>query len=276
MFDKLEMRSQIKMDLKAVEGMYLPSQTVRMASSIYKRTLYVLDSNRVVMFFIETDPIWPDIAPTKITANPARWASFDDFMASLSIFCDPRLLEITRIDHAVDIEMPIEHIYQGMRIKHKKQNSIYKENCSIRGPFLTGFYLGVKPEFYCIYDKAYQLTVRQKLIKNKELERGILSRIELRQFKRKVKYKQLNELINYLSDPPFTNIEFFEAKDNSRKSEALKILMNEDGLQRAVAQLNRHHNFRRNNKKYLTEIDFESTIRILYEENLRRFFKVVQ
>ncbi|MFA6236760.1 MAG: hypothetical protein WC635_05475 [Bacteriovorax sp.] len=276
MFDKLEMRSEEILNLKELEKV-LPHKTAMMGSSSYKRALYVLNSSNEVLFIIHSDPIWSNMAPTKISTNPKRWSSFNDFRAALAKFCNPDLLEITRIDHAVDIEISIEKLYQCTRIKNKTQYSYYKEHCSVRGTYLTGFYLGVEPEIYCIYDKGYQKSLRnKKLVRNKDCEIGLLSRIELRQRKHKVKYKHLNELINYLTDTPFTNIEFYEAKDNSKKAEALQLLMNEDGLQRAVAQLSRHNNFSRNNKKNLTPTNLESTVRDAYEENLRRFFEVSQ
>ncbi len=275
MIDKLEMRTNEFVNCSVLSTLFPNDQICKVPDSLYRICCIVKIDNKELLT-IKVNPRWGGYE-SKIIANPSKWESYNHFFRLLSKLCNTNHLEIIRIDHAVDVLIPIDQIYSGIRIKYKKGQTTFKENCSHVGKFLTGFIFGQKPELYCIYDKGYQLNVK-KLKRDKANERGKISRIELRQFGIKIKYKHLSELLNYVDNPPFIGIEFYQISDgtnNSLKAQALAILMNHDGLSRARVRLNEQNNFDRNCKKYLKSTDLQKKLNQQYQAELRQFFEFI-
>ena len=100
------------------------------------------------------------------------------------------------------------------------------------------------------------------------------TRIELRQFGKKIKYRQLEDLGNYLVEPPFYNVEFQIINPETStfpKSQALERIISIDGLYNAYFNLNKNNNFKRDCAKYLTHIDLQETLTSRYRESLGQF-----
>jgi hypothetical protein len=287
MLDKLEMRTTEQIDFNILFDIF-PKHKIKKKYDRYYRTCVVIRKNGKEVITIKAGLHFGGICETKIIINPSKFESFKELTLLLKKICDLRILEITRIDHAIDLSIPIDQIIYGIRVKYKRAQKIFKdfnpydeyfkENYSHDGSFVTGSYYGQSPELYCIYDKGYKLACdAKKYTRNKLFERRITTRIELRQFKHKIKYKNFMDLINYVDDPPFDGIEFYKINEDigySSKRKALELLMNLDGLSRTRAALNEQNNFDRNFKKYLSGTDFSTTLNNLYREELHQFFGI--
>lgn len=287
MLDKIEMRTTEKIDFNILENVF-PKHKIKKKYDRYYRTCVVVREKQKEVITIKAGPPFGGIYETKIIINPSKFESSEELTLLLKKICNINILEIIRIDHAVDIPIPIAKILFGIRVKYKRaqrtisdknsDDEYYKKNCSSDGHFITGSYYGQSPELYSIYDKGYKLACdARKYTRNKLFERKLTTRIELRQFKHKIKYKNFLDIKNYADDPPFHGIEFYKINEDigqSPKREALELLMNLDGLSRTRATLNEQNNFDRNFKKYLSGTDFSMTLNNLYSEELRQFFGI--
>jgi hypothetical protein len=150
MLDMLKLRSHEKIDLDAVKECYPHSVFERKLDANYK-ICHVVSYQGNHFATIKTNPHWSNVYETQIQLNPSRWASLDSLTDSLSTFCEPGNLEIVRLDHAVDVDLPLDIINAGIRIKHKQYSSMYIKDEAYCGQ-ITGLYLGKEPEQYCCYD----------------------------------------------------------------------------------------------------------------------------
>ncbi len=221
MLDKLELRTNERINCNDLNACFKNHEIRFMRDPLY-RTCMTIGKNGSQLITIKTNPLW-GVHESKIVLNPTKYESFMNLTTLVSKIIDPKELEITRIDHAVDIQRPLDQLLSGVLIKNKKDNTTFKENFSSKGKFLTGSIFGQKPEVYCIYDKGYQLASK-KYKRDNSHELGIITRIELRQFGAKVKNKHLSELTKYIESPPFHGIEYYEIDDDSPKAQALHYL----------------------------------------------------
>lgn len=273
MIDKLTMTSSEVVD---------PELASRQIKDHYKRviTTRTLYHNRVLVFFrpmqqnregehllsLHVDPSLPSYGQTKIELNPSRFSCFGELRELVShIFCDENELRISRLDHAVDVELPVERIHQSLVYPRKKSREVYKD-----GRKLTGCYIGAYPEKLSIYDKALESGLD-----------GVLTRIELRQHNAKVMVKSFQKLPELVSAMPFESLKFFvpktdpgeENQEQLEKLSSLQELFRSKGAQGAYKILNKHSNFKRNFKDCFEADPGIPNLNQLYNQNMLRFFK---
>jgi hypothetical protein len=273
MIDKLFLRSKIKLRLDKVQS-YFPGLIFSFVpDTIYKTTL-IIKKEKEHLITIKTNPIWSHVYNTEIQLNPKNWESLGHLNKTLSKFIDINSLSIKRIDHLVDIDIPMDDLFKCLRIKFKQKWTFLHEET---GKFSksTGFYYGKEPELLCIYDKGFETENKRGLKRNKEEPLGVSTRIELRHSNAKVPFKRFTDLERYLTFEPFKNIVFLKLlnKDSllGPKHDALKLLLARDGLTRVYYQLNEQQNFKRNYSKYFEEVDFKTILLEKYWDNLGHF-----
>lgn len=275
MFDKTEMRTQEEITLRKIQEAFEAGEVRVSPDSQYKNCFLVYKDGRHILT-IKTEPNFSNAMFTKIIANPTRWENFKEFQNSLSQLCDISKLELTRIDHATDLNMPISEVHKGIRISSKQAETKYFETCAYKQGDLTGFYIGKEPENYCIYDKGYHLAKNKKYQRNVVFPVGEMTRIELRQLRGKIKYRLISDLANYMADPPFSKVQFFRFKHLDytlpEKARELEWNMKIGGFNLAFAKLNKQQNFMRDFKSYLEEVPLAEHLNEIYRENLKLFF----
>ncbi len=272
MLDKLELTTMQEIDTKIVRELFPTYQLSYKPSNQYRKCI-VISRNGRQLITVSTHPIWNNISPTKIQTNPGSWQSSIEMNLHLSNLVDTSHLKITRLDHAVDIPMSLKLVHSCVRIKGKQSNQKYfdKSSESYKRDTLTGFYLGALPEIYCIYDKGYELN-KMKLKRNQESPLGDLTRIELRQTNKKIKYNNFLDLSSYVDDNPFSNLEFYMISQESIKHSELEELVTKSGFTHAYFKLNKNNNFKRDHLKQFNPINMQKTLNEIYQVNLRHFF----
>lgn len=268
MLDKLEMRTEQQLDINNLESTFSGYQIIHKPDTIFRHCFIILRDGKE-LFTIKTNPLWSNVCQTQIKVNPNNWGTLSNLYNTLSSICDVSKLEITRIDHAVDLPYPLKYIHSGLRVKHKQKSHLFKEreNETYKSGNLTGYEIGTKPELYCIYDKRLQS-------KNIMIGNDPITRIELRQFSKKIKYRHIDDLVNYLIEPPFNNIEFQIINPETSaypKSQALERILDMDGLYNAYFNLNKSNNFKRDCSKFLIPVNLQETLTCRYRESLGQF-----
>lgn len=205
--------------------------------------------------------------PTIAVFNPSKFKSYESILTLLKLlFDDPANLKIIRIDHAVDICFEVQRVRNTFRWSRKKSREVYRD-----GKILTGIYIGNCPERLAIYDKARESKVD-----------GPLTRVELRQFNKKIPIRLFSELPTLQYYNPFEKLIIEKVAENSNslnkkdkfKQLALKNLILEGGMQGAYKLLNVHSNFNRDFKNQLEPDTEIPNLDELYQNNLSRFFNM--
>jgi hypothetical protein len=273
MLDKLEMRTKECIDPRALKSLF-PGHQISLVPDRWYNYCAIIKRGTDHILTLKTEADYGHVSPSKIIINPTKWESFEEVTGSLSSICNPSMLEITRIDHAVDLEAPIETIHSGLRVRYKQDSDGYKERekASKKKGKLTGFYLGKRPELYCCYDKGYQLEGKG-LKRNSAFPTGETSRIELRQWGNKIAHKTLAELPNYIDDSPFKHLEFYEINRESDRGNELADLIEREGLSNVYHLKNQSRNFRRDYSTLLTRTNFPETLTQSYRNDLQEFLK---
>lgn len=276
MLDKLEMRTKECIDPKALKKLF-PGHQISMVPDRWYNFCAIVKRGKDHILTLKTEADYGHVSPSKIITNPTKWESFDEITESLSSICDPSLLEFTRIDHAIDLAAPIDAIYSGLRVRYKQDSEAYKERekSSKKKGKLTGFYIGKNPELYCCYDKGYQLEGKG-LKRNPAFPTGETSRIEVRQWKNKIKHKTLAELPNYIEDSPFKHLEFYEVNKETDRGNDLADLIEREGLSSVYHMKNQSRNFKRDYSKLLSRTNLPETLTQTYSNDLREFLGVTQ
>lgn len=252
------------------------SQLAFLPDRFYQRaTRVTLDARRE--FTLKTGPKFAHISACSYELNLQQWGCFSRFISDLKRFSDPEFLKIKRIDHAVDISMPVFKVHQGLRVRSKGEHDQYDEP-SIRKrckrALLTGFYIGEKPEKFCIYDKGYELlkTV-ERLKRNPGTDLGVCTRIELRQFGKSVPFSRLLDLPNYVEANLFNSIEFYEFPEEmkTQRGEEFKTAAIHKGFHVAFCEFNEGNNLKRTIIKQLTEVPLSDQLHEFHREKLRSF-----
>jgi hypothetical protein len=209
-----------------------------------------------------------------IELNPTIWGSLENIRATLNKFVDINALEVARIDHAVDIEIPVGILRKCLRVKYKRGWKMYKEMIEGMGKEDNGFYLGKIPEIYNIYNKKADL--RRKGLETPVAEN--LSRIELRQTKKKVAINYLRDFETLIDYDPFKNIEFIEFSDPYplMKSEEISLMLEESCMAQVYSKLNSNNNFKRNFKNRIKSNDLAKDLTSIYKENLGHFLTLLR
>ena len=273
MLDKLEMRTKECIDPRALKRLF-PSHQISMVPDRWYNYCAIVKRGKDHILTLKTEADYGHVSPSKVITNPTKWKSFEEITETLSTICDLPMLEITRIDHAVDLEAPIDSIYSGLRVRYKQDLDGYKERekSSKKKGKLTGFYLGKRPELYCCYDKGYQLEGKG-LKRNLAFSTGETSRIELRQWGNKIKHKTLAELPNYIEDSPFKHLEFYEVDRGCDRGNELAELIEREGLSSVYHLQNQSRNFKRDYCTLLTRTNLPETLTQTYSNDLQRFLR---
>lgn len=206
-------------------------------------------------------PRYSNIAASTLVINPSRFRSLTDMERLISRITDCSKLVISRIDHAVDINVDIRDIYNSLIYSRKKAREQFK------GPDLTGFYLGEWPEQLAVYDKA-----------RKEKLPETLTRIELRHSGSKIVFRKFKDLPCYQSFSPFLSLKFMKVVNSSPQSpRALKrnfllAMIEKGGAQGTYKALNRHANFKRDFGDYFEVHPNIPDLNQIYQNNLSKFF----
>lgn len=271
MIDKLHLKTDFKVDIAKLCAEQKNLTWHNIPDTIYKRALIARKEFKHILT-LKTSPIWGHVTETQIQLNPNNWENFSHLKESLIAIAPLESMVITRIDHAVDLELPIEEVFQSFKVKYKQNGKTHHEKCHKRG-VLTGFYIGSGHEIFCVYDKAYQLN-KKKLTPLKGQISGVKTRIEIRHVKKKIAHTDLLTLPSYLHFPPFKNVEYLELNEsnaNQPKQDALRTLIGTNGLQETFLILNKQNNFKRNYSSYFNNINFKDRLNTIYWENLSHF-----
>lgn len=212
---------------------------------------------------LHLQPRFSSIANTKIEVNPSNFQSFGELAALLSSIVDTSGLKLSRIDHAVDIEVTVAEIFSALIYSRKKSREVFRDST------LTGFYLGSPPEQLVVYNKARQLTVE-----------GTKTRIELRHYGEKISSKSFIDLPDCQSMNPFNDLKFRRVtadpytsiRDRNRKNYISELIQTK-GAQGMFKILNKHSNFKRDWESDFEEHSDIPNLNQIYQENLKRYFK---
>lgn len=235
MLDKLAMNTWNRVSAQEVASA-LGSPAVRVQRTKYHDAVYTFDrpgaAKTSPILTLHTEPVRLSIAPTKLELNPSRFHNFSELNSMLSSFTDVSKLQITRTDYAVDVPQSIETIRASLVLSRKKTREVYK-----RGHTLTGFYLGMRPELLSVYEKT---TVGERQ----------LSRVELRQWTKKVLIPEYTSISEIRNAKPFKNVRFKSLSENAAeidrgKASGWNRLVAEHGAQGAIKILNKYSNFSR-------------------------------
>ena len=275
MIDKLHLKTQDIVNLDKLPKIDSVHNYAQVPDAQYRKCIVIRNGSKHFLT-IKTLPYLNNLSPTEIQLNPSNWGSFSLIKNTLNKITNLEALKVLRIDHAVDIERPIEATFYSLRVKHKQDCTVFNENMFKRG-VLTGYYLGSKssPELYCIYDKGFQLSSNGSCKRDKSHNLGTRTRIEVRQKKKKILLPNFLDLPKYQEISPFNNIEWLEMNnlmENDERSQALQTLIRKDGLTNVYQQLNNHNNFKRNYKMLMSQVSFSDELTNSYWCNLGQFF----
>lgn len=213
------------------------------------------------------EPSIPTISPLRIEVNPSRFKSYQELLSLVENFDQAENLKIKRLDHAVDIPVPLEEVHKSILVTRKSSREKYA-----RGDALTGFYIGTKPEVLNIYSLGLKL---------KDPGLKDVTRVELRQFEKKVPVETFFDLPALLTLNQFKSLQFWRLKHPSQvpidKRDKYKSLFNEInqyGAQGAFKRLNRNWNFKRDfGRHFLEPNPAIPDLSQSYQEQLKQFFK---
>lgn len=215
---------------------------------------------------IKTQPLSDDKYPLRIEFNPSK---FENITELEKLFLNTDIVneaEIIRIDHCSDLNLNIADIYTTTRVKFKRGRRI--ENLD----HVSGLYFGKRPEVYLLYDKAYQPknNYQTTLKPNRDIPRGSLVRLEVRQFDKKTPINHLSEIPKLLEHNPFKKLITVKFSDTS-KGQSLEHMCREHGFGRVHKFLNGSNNFNKTYQKHLkpTEIQFDFLKK--YYEGIEQF-----
>lgn len=252
------------------------SQIASSPDRFYHRAFRIsLDPKRVIT--LKSGPKLTHVRPCSLEVNLQNWSSLVDFLSDIERFSQPETLSIKRIDHAVDIPMPLAKIHQGLRVKSKGEHDQFDDPAvrkRSKRSLLTGFYIGEKPEKFCIYDKGYELLKREEKLKRcPGTELGVCTRVELRQFSKGIPHKKLLELGKYLKTDLFGAIEFYEFPEEMKtvRGEEFRAAALHKGFHIAFSEFNEGNNLKRTIIKQLESIPLADQLHEVHRENLRSF-----
>lgn len=211
---------------------------------------------------VHTQPRFRTVPPVKIELNPTTFRNIGDCIDLVGRLVDWRGLSVCRLDHAVDIPVSVENVFESLNFSRKKRRETYFD-----GTELTGFYLGTPPELLCVYDKARERKLSEPL-----------TRIEVRQYRNKVPVTSLQGLPSLRHYSPFARIKFFEVDQSpsgenvisKTKRTILRETIHEFGAHGAYKILNRHSNFRRDFGRCLSPSKIPN-LDAIYRANLSAF-----
>jgi hypothetical protein len=219
------------------------------------------DGKHVPFVIVRLEPEHPKAAPTRIEVNPPRFGSASEMMHVLSCIDSPATLFVNRIDHAVDVSLPVERVLQEIWFSRKTAREQYKRGKP------TGCYLGKRPEQLCVYDRA-----------KRARQLGPITRIEMRQWRERAAIRRLSELPSLIDAPVFERVLFFEINSSvdaeaqaSPKFLRLKSHIDAGGFTHAYQSLNQQKNFWRDHKELIRPSTLIPDLNNMYRDELLLF-----
>lgn len=248
------------------------TQRIHVPDNFYENIYRFQENGRYAL--IKTNPKSPHISQIKIETNPTGWKNSNELKNWISEQTNPNSLHVSRIDFAVDTDIPIIDLWMGVRIKHKQDGCFhFPDDTRTKRGEISGFYIGSKPEIWCLYDKGFERR-QKKLFKIKGADSGIKSRIEVRLEQRKVPVLPFLEMSEYLNINPFQKIIYMkQIESDDIKSKELAESIRNFGFANNYHVLNQHSNFFRDSKKSFNEIPLNEQLFKVYQDNLRQYFK---
>lgn len=172
---------------------------------------------------------------TRIEFNPNWYSGFNEFKGQIKKLIDLKSCRIVRLDSAIDLTLPTNEVFESISFGRKLAVKQYSRELEIET-----FYCGKYPESVCVYDKA----------KQNKLE-GPLTRIEVRQFSKKIPIKKLDEIEKLIEHNPFHMVQpmaVIGIPENTQQLEKIEkwIQMKElVGAHMARKKLNKSYNWAR-------------------------------
>ena len=198
--------------------------------------------------------------PLRLEFNPTR-SDYKEVLECTSLFGDPEMGEVVRLDHTVDIPLPVEQFYNSLLLSRKKIRRDWTSGD------LEGFAFGKYPEQLVVYDKAKEQKLNQ-----------VLTRVELRQFQHKCHIKKLLDLPKHIEHQPFKKLEFISIESTKINSTSevkgilFKGLVEQYGMQGAFKILNKHGNFKRDFKNEIQTANNNShNLDEIYQVGIKSF-----
>ena len=267
MIDKLWLTSSISSGW-TTERLQARLKGRRLPATPYYRTVEGFSSRLETEGHVLTlyrDPAHYSFSPLKLVLNPSKLKRHGavEELVSLAID-DPASARISRIDHTVDIAVPVGRLFECIRIKRKKLSKDYKNGT------LTGFQLGGSPEVLVVYDKARE-----------QRNLGTLSRIELRQYHQKVPVTTFGELKLLMQFEPFSSLsiadpvepQLFSSRHDQVKAAYAQESIKKAGGQGFYKQQNTFWNFKRDWGRFFTSPADIPDLNRIYKMQLEEYFK---
>jgi hypothetical protein len=232
-------------------------------------TCKVYRKNNKHLLTLKYNPKLKSIADLTIETNPSNYNGLNDFLDFFKPIIDDTYY-ISRIDLAVDIPIPIIDIFTSIKVKFKRDSSVFKEKGNI-----TGIEIGSGNELFCIYDKAYE-RIRVRKYKKIEPRAGILTRFEVRLKNQKVPYKSFSDISYYSNFYPFGKLTFYKLKSELPK----KLLQAGEfadsfGMNNLVKMLSSGNNFNKTYLKHLEELSLNQTLKSHYLNSISNQLEVL-
>ena len=233
--------------------------------------IYKKDNNHI--FTHKYNPKLSTLKQNTFETNPNHFSTFLELVSLFNQFIDLNSLELSRIDHAVDIPYPLDYIQARIRVKNKIKRSDYDSDK------LTGFEIGRGNEIIVVYDKAYEIISKKKYRLIDKTSLGNLTRIEVRHKGPKIQHNKFLDLPKYLESNPFNKISLYEFSNSpemseleKRKAEYVKGNCETWGLQHTFKSLNASNNFSKTYSKYISPSEINKIILEDYRSKLSNFF----
>lgn len=209
---------------------------------------------------------------SKLITNPSQFKTFKEYLECY--FCHSEMLlgNITRIDLCADLKVSFEWIFERVRHKYKQVSYLYSSD---QLGFRTGLYIGEKPYYILIYDKAFELVKKSnkaKLKRLQEMQIGVLTRFEMRFFNKKVPIQSITEVFKLLEINPFERLKIIEFK-NTKNGRQLKEYCEKYGYHTAQKRLNQNNNFDAKFRKHFYESELKQTINEQYQSRLKNYLR---
>jgi len=239
-----------------------------------------IDGRQIDLMVIKTKPRKTNGSPVKISLNPNNYLNLSELLSTISFLGHEKNFIITRIDHAVDIPIPLKDVLKVTNVKYKRNGKDYFETDNSDGFDYSkkGDYLGAYPEVLVIYDKAYESLKKDRYKRRRGEPIGINSRLELRQSKNKPIVPTILELASLAHLDPFSRVISQELIPRPRKNKAarrkwdkLNEYIKHHGLYRASRILNKNRNFKRDFGQLLIPSKLKEEITSRYHRDLRQF-----
>ena len=269
MFDKMHLRTTEKIEARRLIEM---GAALGSGDGQYRKSLSIeVGKGKKVLFRL--DPYYQSAMPS-IEFNPSKFEHWSEIESFLSMMAPLDSYEIDRLDHAVDKNISFCDARRSIKIKRKQTEYSYKQADSRRGITEEGMRRGEKPEVFCIYDKACEVSSRFKFKPIPGAKLGLSTRFEVRHFNRKVLFPKLSQIKNYIENNPFEKIDSYELNENCSdddKLEDIRRRLQDISLDEFYVRKNTSGNFWRTFGHCFKRTNLSKELREDYQSNVRKF-----